>query len=154
MLVIVVMFKCALPPLWLLTPCFLQYTTFWSIHRLRYHVKCIASCCFTPQPSVLFFPLIFTITFYLISWSFGTDKTVTNIRITNIGIHSQCVAPFGSKNLWGLIIVQQDATVFSLLYLCRQLYMFRVLTPIIRSSYNCNYSFWHWSTAINKIRSY
>jgi hypothetical protein len=28
-----------------------------------------------------------------------------------------------------LIIVQQDATVFSLLYFCRQLYMFRVLTP-------------------------
>jgi len=33
--------------------------------------------------------------------------------------------------------------LFSLLYLCRQLYMFRVLTPIIRSSYNCNYSFWY-----------
>jgi len=28
-----------------------------------------------------------------------------------------------------LIIAQQDATVFSLLYFCRQLYMFRVLTP-------------------------
>ena len=40
-----------------------------------------------------------------------------------------------------LIIVQQDATVFSLLYLRRQLYMFRVLTPTISSSYNCNYSF-------------
>jgi len=33
-----------------------------------------------------------------------------------------------------LIIVQQDATVFSLLYFCRQLYVFWVLTPIIRSS--------------------
>ena len=32
---------------------------------------------------------------------------------------------------------------FSLLYFCRQLYMFRVLTPIIRSSYSCNYSFWY-----------
>ena len=32
-----------------------------------------------------------------------------------------------------LIIVQQDAAVFSLLYFCRQLYIFRVLTPIIRS---------------------
>jgi len=39
-----------------------------------------------------------------------------------------------------LITVQQDATVFSLLYFSRQLYMFWVLTPIIRSSYNCNYS--------------
>jgi len=34
--------------------------------------------------------------------------------------------------------------LLSLLYLCRQLYMFRVLTPITRSSYNCNYSFWYW----------
>ena len=33
--------------------------------------------------------------------------------------------------------------LFSLSYFCRQLYMFRVLTPIIRSSYNCNYSFWY-----------
>ena len=38
-----------------------------------------------------------------------------------------------------LIIVQQDATVFSSLHFCRQLYMFRVLTPIIRSWYSCNY---------------
>ena len=28
--------------------------------------------------------------------------------------------------------------LFSLFYFCRQLYMFRVLTPIVRSSYNCN----------------
>jgi len=32
--------------------------------------------------------------------------------------------------------------LFSLLHFCRQLYMFRVLTPIIRSWYSCNYSFW------------
>jgi len=38
-----------------------------------------------------------------------------------------------------LNIVQQDATVFSLLHICRQLYLFRLLTPIISSSYNCNY---------------
>jgi len=44
------------------------------------------------------------------------------------------------------IIVQQDATMYSLLYLCKLLYMFRVVTPrIIRSTYNCNYSIWHWS---------
>jgi hypothetical protein len=40
--------------------------------------------------------------------------------------------------------------LFSLLYFCRQLYIFRVLTPIIRSSYNCNYSFWYWLNAMNK----
>jgi len=53
-----------------------------------------------------------------------------------------------------LITVQQDATVFSFLYFCRQFCMSRVLTPIIRSSYNCNYSFWYWSTAMNKVRCY
>jgi len=51
-----------------------------------------------------------------------------------------------------LVTVQQDATVFSLLYFCRQLYMFLVLTPIIRSWYSCNYSFWHWSTGSTTIR--
>ena len=50
-----------------------------------------------------------------------------------------------------LIVVQHDATVFSLLYFCRRLYMFRVLTPIISSSYNCNYSFWHWSTRCTTV---
>jgi len=43
------------------------------------------------------------------------------------------------------ITVQQDVTLFSLLYFCKQLYMFRVLAPIIRSLYNLNYSFWHWA---------
>jgi len=46
------------------------------------------------------------------------------------------------------IIVQQDATtsIYNLLYLCKLLYMFRVVTPpIIRSTCNCNYSIWHWS---------
>jgi len=40
------------------------------------------------------------------------------------------------------IIVQQDATMYSLLYFCKLLYMFWVVTPpIIRSTYNCNYSY-------------
>ena len=52
-----------------------------------------------------------------------------------------------------LITVQQDATVISLLYFCRQLYMFRVLTLIIRTSYNCNYSFWYWLIGSTTIRS-
>jgi hypothetical protein len=44
------------------------------------------------------------------------------------------------------IIVQKVATMYSLLYLCKLLYMFRIITPpIIRSTYNCNYSIWHWS---------
>ena len=43
--------------------------------------------------------------------------------------------------------------LFSLLYFCRQLYIFRALTPIIRSSYNCNHSFCYWLTGSTTIRS-
>ena len=43
--------------------------------------------------------------------------------------------------------------LFSLSHFCRQLYMFRVLTPIIRSSYNCTYSFWYWLTRSTTIHS-
>jgi hypothetical protein len=47
------------------------------------------------------------------------------------------------------VIVQQDATIYSLFYFCKLLYMFRVVTPpIIRSTYNCNYSIWHWSNRL------
>jgi hypothetical protein len=45
------------------------------------------------------------------------------------------------------IIVQQDATIYSLLYFCKLLCMFQVVTPpIIRSTNNCNYSIWHCPT--------
>jgi len=44
------------------------------------------------------------------------------------------------------ITVQLEATMFSFLYFCKLLYMFRVVTPpIIRSTYNCSHSIWHWS---------
>jgi len=47
------------------------------------------------------------------------------------------------------ITVQQDATIYSLLYFCKLLYMFRVVTShIIRNTYNCNYSIWHWSNRL------
>ena len=36
--------------------------------------------------------------------------------------------------------------MYSLLYFCKQFYMFRVVPPpIIRSTCNCNYGIWHWS---------
>jgi hypothetical protein len=39
-----------------------------------------------------------------------------------------------------------SATIYNLLYFCKLLYMFRVVNPpIIRSTYNCNHSIWHWS---------
>ena len=44
-------------------------------------------------------------------------------------------------------------TLFSLLHFCRQLYTFRVLTPINRGWYSCNYSFWYWLTGSTNIRS-
>ena len=47
------------------------------------------------------------------------------------------------------IMVQQDATMYSLLYFCKLIYMFRVvIPPIIRSIYKCNYSIWHWSNSL------
>jgi len=46
---------------------------------------------------------------------------------------------------------QTRCDLFSLLHLCRQLYMFRVLTPIIRTLYNYNYSFWYWLTGSTTI---
>ena len=51
------------------------------------------------------------------------------------------------------IIVQQEATYSVYLHFCRQLYTFRMLTPIIRSSYSCNYSFWYWITGSTAARS-
>jgi hypothetical protein len=50
------------------------------------------------------------------------------------------------------IIVQQDVTIYSLLYFCKLLYMFQmVIPPIIRSTYNCNYSIWHWSNRLSYL---
>ena len=47
------------------------------------------------------------------------------------------------------VIVQHDATVYRLLYFCKLLYVFRVVTPpIVRSTYNCNYSIGHWSNRL------
>ena len=44
------------------------------------------------------------------------------------------------------MIVQQDATVYSLLFFCKLLYTFwMVPLPIIRSTHNCIYSIWYWS---------
>jgi len=51
------------------------------------------------------------------------------------------------------IFVQQDATIYSSLYFCKLLYMFRVvLQHIIRSTNNCNNSIWQWSTRISYLQ--
>jgi len=42
--------------------------------------------------------------------------------------------------------VRKDATIYGLLYFYKLLYMLWMVTPlIIRSTYNCHYSIWHWS---------
>jgi len=47
------------------------------------------------------------------------------------------------------ITVQQYAAMYSSLHFCKLLYMFRVVSPpILSSTYNCNYSIWHWSNRL------
>jgi len=84
--------------------------------------------------------------FFFLFGIFGNNR-ISEMSVKVVRLHGV------TSKKTNLIIVQQDATVFSLLYFCRQLYMFGVLTPIIRSSYSCNYSFWHWSTGSTAIRS-
>jgi len=78
---------------------------------------------------------------------FGIDCRIAYAnRIYNSGLMCADVTrEFAGVKLFGsnLITVQHDPTVFSLLHFCRQLYMFQVLTAIIRSWYCCNCSFWY-----------
>jgi len=78
-------------------------------------------------------------------WLHQTLSSLTTWRLWD----SQDISDYGRQRMITMsmsIIVQQNATMYSLLYFCKLLYMFRVVTPpIIRSTYNCNYSIWHWS---------
>jgi len=67
----------------------------------------------------------------------GSNECKNQIRSPRKEKASFCVHGFVHRES-NIIIIQQDATVFSLLHFYRQLYMFRVLTPIIRSSCSCN----------------
>ena len=68
----------------------------------------------------------------------------------SVNLYKALFYAHGSVNRESIsIIVQQDATIYSLLYFCKLLYMFRVvIPPISRSTYNCNYSIWHWSNCL------
>ena len=79
--------------------------------------------------------LLPSVTFYIYN---NTAGKMLPIYVTKQPVFNNCPTKYG---------------LFSLLYFCRQLYMFRVLTPIIRGSYNCNYSFWYWSTSSTTIRT-
>jgi hypothetical protein len=103
---------------------------FWPINCLRlnqhlmnllYIARCITSCCEIRR----------------------TSAPCSGSFIHNCSIFSGST---GCKHLSKLNNCLTRFDLFCLLLFCRQLYMFRVLTPIIRSSHNCNYSFWYWLT--------
>jgi hypothetical protein len=81
--------------------------------------------------------------FLTASYYFCTSKTSMQSLATFFLVHGTVYRESMLTN------VQQDATIHNLLYLCKLLYMFRVVTPpIIRSTFNCNYSTWHWSNRL------
>ena len=88
-------------------------------------------------------------------WCRGWNDPILTVEYISCNIvkcHKRILA--GDQQLWILkdllsIFVQQDATMYSFLYFCKLLYMFRLVTPpIIRSTYNCNHSIWHWSNPL------
>jgi len=136
------------------------YAFFWVIPR---HLNFICQCIWTHCLFHLHRQI--GISSYLPAYEDGTDSVPIhwNIKFRWRGINQkkaykiQNMAKFyihGSVHRESnLITVQQDVTVLSLLHFCRQLYMFWVLTPIIRSWYSCNYSFWYWLTGSTAVRS-
>jgi hypothetical protein len=109
-----------------------------------------------------------------LTWISFTSRTVprisswnTTCRQRNVGVGAQIIYPYSfsvrTRFAYRLyyflffhleiqvnepvsIIVQQDATLYILLYFCKLRCMFLVVTPpIIGSTYNCNYSIWHLS---------
>ena len=86
--------------------------------------------------------------------------TCTKMNVTNRPV--RYFACIGSGKLRGLRLhhlhyinkIQQDATVCRYLFTAKWLYMFRVsIAPIIRSTSNCNCSFWYRSLYLcNNLR--
>jgi hypothetical protein len=106
------------------------------------------------------------VTFWVLYASFDSPYTHTHTHTHTHGMLEQCCYFWSYRSMLQLlcvtsfkfnvhrsvprelmsVIVQQDANMYSLLYFCILLYMFRVVTPpIIRSTRNCHYSIWHWS---------
>ena len=55
------------------------------------------------------------------------------------------IEKFNTHFIFLLIYFQQDATIHRLLISGKLLYLFRVVSPPIRSTYNCIYSIWYLS---------
>ena len=91
--------------------------------------------------------------FYWAAWLPSFYITVLSL---NVGFMQRLISYFAAFHVHESahresvsVTVQKDATIYSLLYFCRLLYMFRVvIRSIIRSTYNCNYSIWHWSNRL------
>ena len=63
-------------------------------------------------------------------------RTVASVfRIEGERGEAGLTSAIANKLIWQFNNCPTRCDLFSLLYFCRQLYMFRVLTPIIRSSY-------------------
>ena len=76
---------------------------------------------------------------YFVSTSSVSRRCTVDVLPNDFNVHGS-VHP---KSMW--IIVQRHATVYCISVNC-SLDLFRVVTPsIIRSTYDCNYSIWHWS---------
>jgi hypothetical protein len=81
----------------------------------------------------------------------ASDCLISVCHVSVTWIKNILFGILSSNALTSWITVQQDVTVFIVWYICRQLYMFRALTPIIGSWYSCNYSFWHSSAGSTRV---
>jgi len=86
------------------------------------------------QPSDLSSCVTFNISVYTHLSSSGFWRYVVLTLYIYIYIYIYIHGSVHRESNW---IIVRHATAFSLLHICRQLYMFRVLTSIVRSSYNC-----------------
>ena len=82
-----------------------------------------------------------------VSWKFKIPLSKKIYIYGNLQLNDVSVQKLNS------ITVPTRCDLPSLLHFCGQLYVFRVLTLIIRSWYSCNCSFWYWLTESTTIRS-
>jgi len=114
-------------------PCHFS-STFWLILKNFHNHRCLINADHKPQPLWQFCSNIYKIGGFIYFYEFYIHASMQRESICN-NCPTRC-------------------DLFSFIHFCRQLYMFQVLIPIIRSSCNCNYSFWYWLTGSTTIRSH
>jgi len=85
-------------------------------------------------------------------WQSKSQLTTVRLHVLKVVLPKVQFCWVLTKHFQGFSNCPTRCDLFSLLHFCRQLYMFRVLTPVIRSWYSCNYSFWYWLTGSTTIR--